>query len=175
MGLAWGRSVGRGGRCNLLFFMSCRMSDLGAIHVPFITARMPSWAGVRQGLSGTTINGDPFSTANGVLTSPYVEQAAAGTSAVSRSARSMPVSATPTAAYPVLHTEALNAIPGQLTNLFTVVLNGIRGHEEQLEDITTELQRLQETTEELRQLLTSAPAATGAPASDTMSNEIPTS
>ena len=149
------------------------MSDLGAIHVPFITARMPSWAGVRQGLSGTTIDGNPFSTANGVLTSPYMEQAAAtGSSTVSRSARSLPVSA---AATPVLHVEALNAIPGQLTNLFTVVLNGLQSHAAQLEDITGELQRLQEATEELKQLMNSAPGAAGTPASDTMSNEIPTS
>lgn len=62
MGFGWGRGVpykrGMGVEaCSPTGKLVWRMSSEGEIRTCFISARLPSWAGVRQGVAGTNVNG----------------------------------------------------------------------------------------------------------------------
>lgn len=62
MGFGWGRGVpykrGLGVEtCSPTGKLVWRMSSEGEIRTCFISARLPSWAGVRQGVAGTNVNG----------------------------------------------------------------------------------------------------------------------
>ena len=62
MGFGWGRGVpykrGVGlEACSPTGKLVWRMSSEGEIRTCFISARLPSWAGVRQGVAGTNVNG----------------------------------------------------------------------------------------------------------------------
>lgn len=62
MGFGWGRGVpykrGWGVEaCSPTGKLVWRMSSEGEIRTCFISARLPSWAGVRQGVAGTNVNG----------------------------------------------------------------------------------------------------------------------
>ena len=62
MGFGWGRGVpykrGLGVEtCSPPGKLVWRMSSEGEIRTCFISARLPSWAGVRQGVAGTNVNG----------------------------------------------------------------------------------------------------------------------
>lgn len=62
MGFGWGRGVpykrGLGVEaCSPQGKLVWRMSSEGEIRTCFISARLPSWAGVRQGVAGTNVNG----------------------------------------------------------------------------------------------------------------------
>lgn len=62
MGFGWGRGVPYkrgmgGGGLQPPGKLVWRMSSEGEIRTCFISARLPSWAGVRQGVAGTNVNG----------------------------------------------------------------------------------------------------------------------
>lgn len=126
----------------------------GGVFSPYLTSRLPYWAGVRQNVVGSTVDGRPVAPANSsTLTyatigpSPLDTAAAAAASAAASTARSM------AADFSFYNHLASNAVTRTAVreDILTVMLA-------KLETLTAQLEELSQKVEELADATTHTPA-----------------